>query len=167
MSRPFVQLLSTNGDGTGTTNAIGDYSSAAETFELADQTDALETVVVRLIVYVEDSGAFDAAGYGNAGVLANGITVSVLSAAGAEIIDLTPDPIKSNGGWASLAYDTQVATWGTGNEFLVTRWTFGKFTPDGGIVLTDGERLVVNVNDDLTDLVAHRFTAQGYTSHSY
>ncbi len=164
--RGFVQHLSTNGDGTGTATLAGNYASAAETFELADQTGVAETVVTRLIVFVQDTGVFDAEGFGALSVLTNGITLNVTDSSGTEIFDLTPTAITSNSMWGMYAYDVDVKPWGVGDEILLARWTFSKFIPDG-LVLTDGEKLVATVNDDLSGLGDFRLTAEGYTSRTY
>ena len=161
---PFVQLLSTNGDGTGTTEITGTYASAAETFELEGPTaDNTHTVVERIMVYVQDTGIFDMEDYGaTAAPLTNGITIDVMNSSDSSIVDLTPVPIKSNGQWGAYCYDVRVDTWGVGDEALQARWTFTKFTAGAGIWLNAGEKLVLTANDDFDDLVSQRVTCQGY-----
>ncbi len=70
----IYQYLDTNGDGTGTTNAIGNYSVTADDFyyEATRPCD-----IERMIVCVRDTGAFDAEDYGNGVALTNGIRVLV------------------------------------------------------------------------------------------
>ena len=168
MPQPYVRLLTTTGDGvTGDSEMTGDYSGAPAEFYLQGPTrDESEygAVISRVLIYVEDSGAFDAAKYGNGVTLTNGITLEHRTSDDVLISSFTPNPVKSNGDWASLAFDAQVQSWGTGNEFLTVRYTFAKFSggDDPGLLLDDGEKLVCTVNDDLSGLVAHRITAQGH-----
>lgn len=162
---PFVQVLSTNGDGTGDTDMTGDYSSAAETFELHGPTAYEDyTIVERILVYVEDAGTFDTGDYGNAVTLTNGIDLAVTTSTGTVQVQLTPVSVKTSGDWAALCYDVSQNGWGTGNEFLTARWTFTKFTDGRGLVLNDGSKLVCTVNDDMRGLVHHRITCQGWKS---
>ena len=163
MAVPFVQLLSTNGDGTGTTEITGDYIGAAETFELHGSTAVGDaTIVERIMIFVEDTGIFGMEIYGAGSALTNGLTLDVTDSAGSSIIDLTPVPIKSNGQWGAYCYDVRVDTWGVGDEALQARWTFTKFTNGAGIWLDDGAKLVLTANDTLTGLVSHRVTCQGF-----
>jgi hypothetical protein len=80
----------------------------------------------------------------------------------ATIIDLTPEPVKTIGEWSSYCYDTAVDTWGVGDEAFKARWTLTKSTAGTGIWLNGGSKLSLVANDDFTDLVAHRVSAQGY-----
>jgi len=157
-------MLSTNGDGTGTTSAIGNYASTAETFELVAGPASPSLVVRRMLVTVRDSGAFDAELYGNGVELPNGLTLHVADADDVLLYSLTPTPIVRNADWTSVCYDAQILTWGIGDEFLAVRWTFAKSMHDseGGIVLEAGDKLVLTANDDLTSLIDHTFTCEGY-----
>jgi hypothetical protein len=118
--------------------------------------------VHRLLVMIEDAGAFDAAKYGNAIDLTNGITLQIENAAGVinQIIP-TYHPVKANADWGEWCYDVDVKSWGTGNEVMLVRWTFAK----GGTTIKlsgkRGEKLVVTLNDDFTGLVEHHMTVQG------
>lgn len=165
-TRPFIQLFSTNGDGTGTTVATGNYASAAETFEVANPSSVATTTIVRMFVTIGDSGSFDAEKYGNGVTLTNGVTLSVVDSSDNLIVDLSPDPIKSNVGWAKYCYDAEVKSWGTGEDFLVARLSFNRFVLPNGVELTDGEKMVVTLNDDFSGLTDHVFLAQGFDSGS-
>lgn len=165
--KPLVQYLSTNGDGTGTINAIGTYAAAAETFEV--QPAAGETYVLsRIMWYVSDAGNFDADKWGNAITLTNGITLKVLASDGTELVDLTPQPIKTTGNLANYCYDVDVKAWGVGNQVMVARWTFAKHTAGGeGVILNEQERLVIGLNDDFDDLVEQHWVVEGYVRGDY
>lgn len=157
----FSRFLDTNGDGTGTKNANGNYSGATGTFYLAPPAGVIYRVE-RMLVTVEDTAGFSAAEYGNLGaLLTNGIQVRVHNGT-STVQDLTDGiPVKGNAGWARFCYDADLKAWGVGNEILVARWTFSKM---GAPLRLDGdatEALEVLLDDDLTGLVAHYFLAQG------
>lgn len=165
---PVVQLLSTNGDGTGTNDWSGDYSLTADEFYIQQQAadDDRAILVHRLLWQIQDTGRFDAEGFGAGAALSNGLTLEWRESDDTVIADLTPVPIISNAQFGLFAYDVDVATWGAGDEVLRCRWTLGKFLPGDGLQLQDGQKLVLTVNDNLSILVNAYCMAQGY-SHSY
>ncbi len=155
----FSRILDTNGDGTGTKNAIGDYSSVATPFKITCPANSLVTVH-RMLVLIRDTGAMAAEEYGAAAALANGIEIAVYDDTPAEVIDLTDGvEITTNAGWGRLCYDVDVKTWSTGDEILLVRYTFSKSGQP--LNLAPGWSFRVILNDDHTNLVEHYFTAQG------
>jgi hypothetical protein len=125
------------------------------------------TAVHRLIVEIEDNATITADNYGGVSALTNGITVKVIQgneSTGVVVTDLLDgDPIKNHVNWAAHCYDVTEHTYGSGNNFVVVRWTFAK---SGRPLILDGrinEKLVVTVNDDLSTLVDHQFQIQGHT----
>lgn len=161
MKTPILsRYLDTNGNGTGTKNANGDYSGAVEEFYIEAQAgENLE--IARMIVSVEDTGGMQAQEYGNLGsALTNGIEVKVLNEHDTVIMDLTDGiPIKTNAQWGIICYDVDVKSWGAGNSLLLVRWTFAK---SGQLIyLEEGQKLVVYLNDDLDGLLFHYFMVQG------
>lgn len=153
----FSRYLDTNGDGTGTKNANGNYSSAAETFYIDGPL-----TITRMIVSVEDTGGMQAEEYGNLGTaLTNGITIDIDSGGlDNELVDLTDgEPIKTNAGWGQLCYDVDLKSWGAGDDLLVVRWTFDK--SGAPIKLGDDDRLEITLNDDFSGLIGHYFLVQG------
>lgn len=162
---PFSRWLDTNGDGSGTKEAIGDYSAAPQSFSITPSqvTDAEEVMrVARMIVSIEDSGAFSAEKYGYMSALTNGVRL-VVTRDSVEIDDgMNGVPVTSNAEWGALCYDASVKTWGVGNQMLLVRWTFEK---TGSIIRLDGEAkesLDIVLNDDFSGLIKHRFLVQGY-----
>lgn len=162
----LYQYLSSNGDGTGTINLNGNYAGAPAQFYIAPPAGKVFHIE-RILVCLEDTNGFSASEYGNTGgPLTNGATLQKRVGATTVAIDFTSGyPVKTNTGWASFCYDTDLKTWGGGNELLVVRWTFGR---TGGSLRLDGDavggpdRLTVILNDDLTGLVGHMFQVQGY-----
>jgi hypothetical protein len=156
------QYLSVNGDGTGVSSAIGDYSSTEAILSIQPPPGTIYRIA-RMVVYIEDSGTFDSGLYGNGAALTNGIVLRVVDDS-STISDLTAGkPIKENQQWGRACYDTNHSSYGSGNESLAIRWTF---TKSGVYIRLDGdnnERLEAVFNDSLTALVDHTFMVQGYT----
>lgn len=116
----------------------------------ADETIELE----RLLVYIQDTGNFNVASYGNGITLANGLEIE---AAGVDLLD--GQPIKTNADWAALCYDLSYFSFGVGDNAAAVRWTFGK--AGAPLILESLETIAVTVNDDMTGLTGHRFMVQG------
>ena len=158
----IFKLLSSNGDGTGTVNAIGDYSVTPLSLKLKLTGTILPVEIERLIVMIQDTGAFDAEKYGNGITLTNGIRVYVRDITDAVIEELTMFPILSSGDWAGHCHDLNHFTFGTGDEIATVRWTFAKSGAPVTIDFSKGQYLEALLNDDFTGLVKHRFGVQGY-----
>lgn len=142
-----------------TVRATGNYLSAMERF-IWTPLPGRTAHIHRMIIAVEDAGAFDAAKYGNALVLVNGIRLTVRNTADdSQVHDYTAGLVFTNSDWAARAFDADVKTWGTGNEILVVRWTFTR--AGSPIALDDSMYLSMDLNDDFTGLVNHRFKVQG------
>lgn len=165
--QPIYQFLATTGKGatTGHSNAVANYSStggtSGESFIIQPSTGVAYRIE-RMLVHIQDTGAFDSDKYGNGVALDNGIAVRVETDTGT-VYDLTDGrPVVSNSQWGRQCYDSRVDTYGTGDESLSARWTFSK----GGYPLRldgdKGERLAVFIQDTCTGLVAHNFYVNGY-----
>ena len=154
---PFFRYLDTNGNGTGTKNANGNYASAADDFYI-DADEAMK--IYRMIVYIEDVGTFDSGVYGSAITLTNGIRCYVADASGTEVQDLFDGvDVFTNDGWARVCHDLTIHGFAAGNTAATVRWTFSN--AGGPIFLPEGYRLVVTLNDNLSGLVSHYFNVQG------
>lgn len=159
---PLFRHLDTNGDGTGTIVANGNYSGAAEIFYIQPGAGEIYRLQ-RMIVSLEDTNGFSAQEYGNLGsALTNGITVRVQNDSGT-VYELTDgDPVKTNAKWGAFCYDVDLKTWGAGDEFLLVRWTFSRTGQPMRLVGDNNERLEVVLNDDFSGLVDQTFIVQGY-----
>ena len=155
-----TRFLDTVGNGTGTKNANVDGSVTPVEFKLV--TVANEPWEIwRLLVFVRDTLAFSAEDYGNInGPLTNGISICTVDADGEIMVDLCDGvEVVSNADWSRLNYDVAPLDFGSGDNYLVVRWSFNKMGEP--LHLKNGESLVITVNDDLTGLVEHRFGIQG------
>lgn len=158
---PVFRLLDTNGDGTGTTNAIGNYAAVDTPFFIMS-SDAHQTFVInRLMTYIEDSGGSPSlATYGGLTALTDGLLVRVVRRGG-KVIDLLGGvPLKRNSDWQRTCYDVDIATFPAGNNYVHARWTFGR--SGWPLVLRPLDKLEVVMRDNMTAFVEHTFFAQGY-----
>lgn len=158
----FSRSLDTNGDGTGTKNAIGDYSSVSDIFYLQPSATQFMSVA-RIIIGIRDNGVWSAATYGAiAGGLTNGIVMRKATDTGTSFTLTDTDiPIKNNAQWGYYCYDSTVNSVGSGDTFLLVRWTFERYGASLGLRGELGDRLEIVLNDNFTTLVEHYFIAEG------
>lgn len=171
----FSRHLDTNGDGSGTTNAIGDYSASAETFYCQPSAGSIFRVTRMLILIRAPSAKFYTDNYGSRDPLANGIVVRKQDDSGT-LIDLTnAHPVQRNGEWGQFCFDAEIYPAGTGNNdsYLRVRWTFEKHGYPIRLVGDNNERIEVVLNDDFTldtgtsdPLDEHYFVIQGYIENT-
>lgn len=163
MSSYLYRFLDTDGDGTGTKNAIGDYSDTGDgetIFYIAPPENQVYEIA-RILPSVKDAGSFDSGNYGNGISLSNGVVIRVSDADGV-LVDLTDgNPIITNADWATLCYDVDISSFGSGNEYLHARWTFSKAGQPIKLYGDAGHKLEVVLHDDFSDLVSHYFMVQG------
>ena len=162
INSPLIRHLDTNGDGTGTKNAIGNYSAAPTDFFIQPPIGKI-FVITTLIFHMSDSGAFSATDYGSiAGGLTNGLT-AVVERQAVQIFDLFEGiTIQNNDQFLHISPDVNVVNWSGGTDSLVVSYDSQKF----GIQLSlNGDledKLIVRLNDDMTPLVDQFFIAHGY-----
>lgn len=152
--------LDTNGDGSGTINANGNY--AAPTRFYIQPAPGEIIYIARLIVTIEDTTGFQAEEYGNLGAaLTNGITLQ-RSVNGVQTANYTPATIKTNADWGTYCYDVDLKSWGAGDEVILVRWTLQQ--SGVGVILNGDnlESLDIVLNDDLSGLITHFFVVQGH-----
>jgi hypothetical protein len=146
-----------------TFDASGDYSSTVEKFTFVVPSGR-EAEIERMLIYIEDAGAPTAGKYGYNIVLANGIKAYIRDSNDDAIIDLTPDrAVFTNADWAALCFDVAVLDWGVASSVntVAVRWTFAKSGAPLYLKGRDGHYLSVELNDDFTGLLSHRFLIQG------
>ena len=144
-----------------TINAVGNYATE-EHFKITCKTGSQKLYIHRMVIYLEDVGAFKSDKYGVDLTLVNGIHVRTHDADDSVHADLTADaPIMTNAQWGALCYDVTMDTFGTGNNgSLIVRWTFSN--AGAPVTLSAGEYLAVDLEDDYTALVKQTFMVQGY-----
>lgn len=158
-SRSFFALADTVGDGTGTQDAIGDYSLAVEEFKVTPATGEILTVN-QVIIAVTDGAAMSGSAYGSDLVLSNGIEIMLINGNDDVRQDITDGlPVITNTDLARLGPVTELV-FGAGDQGLQCLLTF-----DEPLIVRDSERLAFRLNDDFSDLVHHYFTVIGTVKH--
>jgi hypothetical protein len=155
----LYRFLDTNGDGSGTKQAIGNYAGGEE-FYIQPPAGQVY-ILARMMVQIRDAGPISADNYGGLAALTNGVSVDVKDASGS-LLDLVDGlPVKTNAEWGAHCYDSEPDTYGSGNDYVSVRWTFEK---GKHVIILRGdfaERFAVTLNDNLTGLVAHTFKVHG------
>jgi hypothetical protein len=161
VKKPLFRYLDTNGDGSGTKNAVGDYSSVDTPFFIAS-SDAHGTFVInRMMIYVEDSGGSPSlATYGGLTALSDGMLVRIIRRNGSVYDLLGGLTIKRNSDWQRTCYDVDIATFPAGNNYVHARWTFSR--SGWPVVLQPLDKLEVVARDNMSAYVEHYFLIQGY-----
>lgn len=158
----FYRYLDTNGDGTGDIDASVDGSSTPVEFYI--QPESGKTLFInRMIVYLRcGRAAFSADAYGDISALANGVNIDIRKVSDDTIINHLDGEIGicTNSCWGALCYDAEPDNYGTGDRSIRVRWSF--FKAGRPLHLSDQEKLVVTINDNLSTLVAHKFMVQGW-----
>lgn len=156
----IYQYADTNGNGSGTTNAIGNYASGQKFF-ITPQNVGEIYIINRVIIFLEDDANFASGGYGGLATLGTGISVDLYWKNGAVVTSLSGGiNVKNNSDWARLCYDVDYDSFPAGNNYLHARWTFAK--SGHPLALEYGDEVRINMNDDLTGLVSHYFMFQGF-----
>jgi hypothetical protein len=158
----IFQRLDTNGNGSGTVNAIGDYSGGSATpFYITPQAVGTQMVLSRIMIYIEDdNNQFTLANYGGATALTTGVWPRVVRGNGQTVSLSGSLRVKSNADWQAMCYDVQMTSFAAGNNYLNARWTFSR--SGWPIVLNFGDQLQFYMQDSLTALIRHEFMVQGY-----
>ena len=154
------RILDTDGDGTGSTNQAVNGSVTPVTFKLAPAAGEV-MLISRIMFYIEDTGNFDAADWGNGITLTNGVQIKQKKNG---IVSNFGAACKSTGDLAGMMYDINHFAFGVGNEIVCGRLTFTKFGEPMRLDGDFGDELQIVIQDDLTGLVNQRVTAQGHYS---
>lgn len=157
----FLQRMDTVGNATGSDDMNVDGSVTPVPFYIKPDPGNIIRLA-RVMLYVQDTGSFDAAAWGNGIVMANGMEVEMQIDGALYSMINGGDTIRTTGDVASVAYDATIVAAGLGDEYMVARWTFTKM---GQFMRLDGDKgdfFRVTVNDDLTGINKQHIQAQGY-----
>ena len=144
--------LNINGDGSST--PIDYYVEA-----LAGE----RLLVARAIIHILAATDIDAREYGDiGGGLANGIDLFIRRS-GISIKVSNDLPIKINEDWGRWDFDSVPIKVGPTNKTPVwqSRWTFTRYGSPWGIVLEEGDRIGIRLNDNLGTLTEQTVIIQG------
>lgn len=142
-------------------DVVGEFDTTPTDFSIAPPENEVY-YIWRMNIKIVDNANFSALNY--AGLMAPltvGLTLKVTSDDTDETI-LTTLPIKTNADYADIAgVDINYLNFGIGDNAIGVRWTFDK----AGVPLIlhgwHSDKLLLQVRDDLSDLVSHRFKVQG------
>ena len=157
----LYELLSTAGDGTGTVNAIGDYSTPDD-FYIQPPVGKLYEIN-RMIVHIQSASNLKQLGYGSLSALTVGISV-IVGHGSTGVLEkmLNSHAIKSNDNWAGQCFDTEAMDYGTGvPKAIAVRWTFSKSGSPIWLNGNNANKLIARLSDDMTGLTEHHFHVQG------
>ncbi len=157
LSAPFLYVLSGPGN---TKEAIGDYDAVPTDFLFTSGSD--NTFINRMVVYVQDTGVFEIGEYAGNAAFTNGIRIFYTQDGGSKQYWNAQITIKSNADYSSMCYDIRNDTDNFGgNNSMSVRMSFYK---SGGAIYLPfaGDTFGVELSDDMTGLISHRFTIQGY-----
>ena len=144
-------------------NIVGDYSASPQEFSIKPNPGE-SVYITDFRVYVEDAGSFDTGFYGNGIVLNNGIHLSYLQDENLYYLTNPAVPVITSGDLGSLMDTIKVHKWGSGNEFLIARYSFYDRARSAIHLSGDkGDKFIATFNDDFTKLVKHRFAVSGFT----
>jgi hypothetical protein len=157
----FVQDFDTVGDGSGITNMNVDGSGTTQNFFI--KPNAGEIIrISRVLLSIRDTGTFDSGGWGNNGgtPLTNGLKMYVSYSGGADA--QINGAVKSHYELASVMYDFTHFSFGSGDEFAVSRFSFDKFGDHVRLIGDNNDYIKITVEDNLTGLVDQRVKGEGY-----
>jgi len=163
-ARYIYRHLDVVGDGTGSIDQNGDFSSTPQFFRVNPPVQGFYGIA-RIMVQIQSSGMMKGDTYGDLPELTNGITVAIYDKDNNILIDITDgQPIKNNAGWARQAYDARMLDFGagspSGDQFFQVRWTFGEAGQP--LFISKGASLRFLLNDDFTGLTGHLAQVQGF-----
>jgi hypothetical protein len=160
---PFAQLLSSNGDGTGTTNAKGNYSTGSPGIFYLQPPAGQVWCLTSLPILITDDGALDAGRYGDALVLTNGFLLEVKSGATVKLDLCGGLPILTNADWGRCGATPFLIDWGVGDDSLAVILNFTQlYGLPLRLVGDNNDRLQLTVRDNTANIVSHYLQAMGY-----
>lgn len=159
---PYTKTLSTNGDGTGTYNIVGDYSGAPTDFYYQAPV-GVKYYLNAVTVTITDTSKFNVDGFGGLAALTNGIEM-IYSDLGVEHVLLGGRQIKTNGEWPVVTPYVKLIPFAnlSGADLLSVTFKLKELYEIPLILSGDHDRkFIVRVNDDFTGLVTHQYVLHG------
>lgn len=163
----LFRVLDTNGDGTGTKAATGDYSVTPGLFYIQPPVGTVYNINT-LTVHVGDTGALTAEGYGAGIALTNGIAIKVKDGSG-DLVDLLDGiALIDNELWAHLYSRFTFQNFAAAASFYSSETIFPEKLGRALVLNGDsGEYLEVALNDDFSGLDHQHFIVTGYWHKVY
>lgn len=153
------RFLDTNGNGTGTKNATGNYSAAPTPFYIQPNADQ-RFAIYELLVQNSDAGQYGQSVYAAfATALTNGLLMRVKQS-GSVVFDLLDGvPIKTNDHFVHVSHDYTLVTWqGSLNSMsLLIQFARNSLVLNG----RTQDQLEIVCQDDFTGLIDQTFFVTG------
>lgn len=160
--KPLIRLLDTNGDGTETKDAIGNYSAIATPFFIQPPIGQI-FFINSFFIHLSDNGTFGQAVYGSmVGALTNGLAITIKTNGIVTTDILDGITIKTNDEFLHLSFSIDLISWAGALNSMVAGFNSLNF---GTTMVLDGsklQRLEVMCNDDFTALIDQHFIVNGY-----
>ena len=155
----LFQVLSTAGDGTGSTDQAVNGTTPVKYF--IQPPAGKKYTLKRFNLHAVATNFNNASNYGTVSALANGIKVYIENDERL-IFDFTRDfQIKSTFLWGLLSGIDASTIGGAGADPLLVRWTFSKGCGNIELNGNDGDRFVVEIRDNLAALTSQEAIVQG------
>ena len=152
----IMQLLSINGDGTGTTNAVGNYTTPTPFY--IQPAAGIKLKIGKLLILITDASAMDGITYGGIPAISNGVIIQ--NTTNGVVTNLNGGTsIKNNSGYAGLTPNLNIKTFVSNNDFLTAEILFD--TTAISLNGNNNDKLEVILNDDFAALLNHTFLAIG------
>lgn len=149
----FIQVMSTNGDGSGATNMNGNFSPGAPGFFFVENPPGFKITLHKLNIVIADNGAFPIEGFGAmAAPLTQGIELEQRFN-GAVRLPLSGFRFRRNYEWSVAAGLAPMFDFSGNQNMMVIQ---SNFAPDFGAIIerSPGDYLGIRVRDNLTSLIA-------------
>ena len=163
VATPLVRPFRDAG-GAGSYDANVDGSSTPVVFEvLVADGEIVHLDSISFMIF--DTGSISPEKYGAVATLANGVTATAYVAALDVTVDILAGRAMHNiADWASVAFNHVYSPGGPGTEYVAFNWeVYPKGAHARQAAFVAGDRIMITVNDDLTGLAGHIFTAKGQT----
>lgn len=164
---PIYRKLDINGDGSGNSNATGNYSSSEEIFYIQPPAGEIFRLERMLIFMRMKKGDMKFDRYGKDQVLTTGIVVRLDNDTVQELTNGVP--VKRFGDWMRVCFDVTAAGGDLNNDYnadaiVGARWTFSKAGYPLRLVGDNNDKLEVVLNDNFSgkEIYEHYFMVQGY-----
>ena len=148
-------------------DATGDYSLGVTEFSYTNTSTTQTAFVGDLIINILDDGTWNMSQFGSIGTtLANGINIYHTSVTGSVRNNIvgTTYPIRKNADFLSYTTDVKLFNPGTGDTSFTVNLNFQKNRSN--IILRKEDKIVVEVNDNFTDLTQQTFQINGFLAEN-
>lgn len=155
------RFLTENGDGTGTHNAIGDYSITPLTLFIQPPPRVVYQLT-RFFISLEGTG-FRWERYGGIiGGVTNGLELKVLNDDGV-LNDLTDAVVAHTcGDWSLHCFDAEIREDPGGGDLFQMRWNFDGAGQHITLHGDTADRLSITFNDNFSSLVHQYYKVEGW-----